>query len=68
MIELNREDLGNLEYAFGAEWLETNGLGGFASSTVLGVNTRKYHALLNVALHPPVDRSTLRIGCVGSES
>ena len=59
MIELTREDLENLEYAFGAEWLETNGLGGFASSTVLGVNTRKYHALLNVALRPPVDRAVL---------
>jgi predicted glycogen debranching enzyme len=59
MIELAREDLENLEYAFGAEWLETNGLGGFASSTVLGVNTRKYHALLNVALNPPVDRVVL---------
>lgn len=56
MIELARSDLDNLEYAFGAEWLETNGLGGFASSTVIGVNTRKYHALLNVALDPPVRR------------
>jgi predicted glycogen debranching enzyme len=56
MIELTREDLDNFEYAIGAEWLETNGLGGFASSTVLGINTRKYHALLNVARKPPVDR------------
>jgi predicted glycogen debranching enzyme len=56
MIQLTREDLENLEYAIAAEWLETNGLGGFASSTVLGVNTRKYHALLNVAMRPPVER------------
>lgn len=59
MIQLTREDLENFEYAIGAEWLETNGLGGFASSTVLGVNTRKYHALLNVALKPPVQRAVM---------
>ena len=59
MIELNREDLDNFEYAIGAEWLETNGLGGFASSTVLGINTRKYHALLNVAQNQPVDRAVM---------
>jgi predicted glycogen debranching enzyme len=38
------------------EWLVTNGLGSYASSTVLGVNTRKYHGLLVAALHPPKDR------------
>jgi len=35
----------------------TNGLGGYASSTVLSVNTRKYHGLLVAALHPPGDRT-----------
>ncbi len=39
------------------EWLITNGLGGYASSTVLGINTRKYHGLLVAALHPPGDRT-----------
>ena len=39
------------------EWLVTNGLGGYASSTVLGINTRKYHGLLVAALHPPGDRT-----------
>lgn len=38
------------------EWLETNGLGGFASSTVVGLNTRCYHALLTAAIRPPVAR------------
>ena len=38
------------------EWLETNGLGSFASGTVSGANTRRYHALLVASLHPPVDR------------
>ncbi len=35
------------------EWLITNGLGSYASSTVLGINTRKYHGLLVAALDPP---------------
>ncbi|GKS57503.1 glycogen debranching protein [Nitrospira sp.] len=41
------------------EWLETNGRGGFASGTVAGANTRRYHALLLVARRPPVDRVVL---------
>src|SRR4030066_874288 len=39
------------------EWLVTNGLGVYASSTVLGVNTRKYHGLLVAALNPPGNRN-----------
>jgi glycogen debranching enzyme len=31
------------------EWLTTNGLGGYASSTILGANTRSYHGLLVAA-------------------
>src|SRR5947207_6281068 len=38
------------------EWLETNGLGGFASSTIIGLNTRRYHGLLTAATKPPVGR------------
>ncbi|MEW5946776.1 MAG: amylo-alpha-1,6-glucosidase [bacterium] len=38
------------------EWLETNGLGGYACSTVCGLNTRKYHGLLAAPLSPPVNR------------
>src|SRR5258708_19218279 len=41
------------------EWLETNGLGGFASGTVSGVHTRRYHGMLTCALHPPTDRKLL---------
>jgi predicted glycogen debranching enzyme len=39
------------------EWLVTNGLGSYASSTVSGINTRKYHGLLVAALNPPGDRT-----------
>ncbi|GAB4459944.1 MAG: amylo-alpha-1,6-glucosidase [Armatimonadaceae bacterium] len=41
------------------EWLSVNGLGGFASGTVAGANTRRYHALLVSALPPPYGRMTL---------
>ena len=38
------------------EWLITNGIGGYASSTVIGINTRKYHGLLVAPLTPPARR------------
>lgn len=41
------------------EWLETDGLGGFASGTTAGPRTRRYHALLLVARTPPTDRRVL---------
>jgi len=41
------------------EWLETDGLGGFASGTVSGLRTRRYHAMLLVATRPPTGRVVL---------
>jgi predicted glycogen debranching enzyme len=41
------------------EWLVTNGLGGYASGTVLGVATRRYHGLLIAALPAPLGRVVL---------
>lgn len=38
------------------EWIETNGIGGYASGTVSGAHSRRYHGLLVAAMHPPVDR------------
>jgi len=38
------------------EWLATNGIGGYASSSIVGANTRKYHGLLVAAFNPPTDR------------
>lgn len=38
------------------EWLVTNGLGGFASSTVYNINTRRYHSVLTAAQRPPIER------------
>jgi predicted glycogen debranching enzyme len=48
-----------LEENIQKEWLITNGLGGYASSTVVGINTRKYHGLLVSALKPPGSRFVL---------
>jgi predicted glycogen debranching enzyme len=41
------------------EWLVTNGIGGFASGTLAGSSTRRYHGLLIAALNPPADRRLL---------
>lgn len=41
------------------EWLVTNGIGGYASSTVSGANSRRYHGLLVAAFNPPTDRRVL---------
>src|SRR5437660_11105568 len=49
----------SVEALMGREWLVTNGLGGYASSTLPGLNTRKYHGLLVAALAPPVRRMVL---------
>jgi predicted glycogen debranching enzyme len=46
------------------EWLEADGLGGFASGTTSGIRTRRYHALLLAAAHPPSDRFVLVNGFV----
>ncbi len=59
MIAFDKNVCGDLEAALQREWLETNGLGGFASSTIIGLNTRRYHALLIAALKPPVERYVL---------
>ncbi len=49
----------HFEQAVRKEWLETNGLGGWASSTIIGANTRRYHGLLIAATRPPVGRMVL---------
>jgi predicted glycogen debranching enzyme len=56
-ITFGKDALSRFGEVIEKEWLVTNGLGGYASSTVPGINTRKYHGLLVVALHPPGDRT-----------
>ena len=38
------------------EWIITNGIGGYASSTIIGANTRRYHGLLVAPITPPARR------------
>ncbi|MGE5323602.1 MAG: glycogen debranching enzyme N-terminal domain-containing protein, partial [Actinomycetota bacterium] len=59
MISLDKSLCNDLEAALSREWLETNGLGGFACGTVAGANTRRYHGLLTAALNPPGGRMLL---------
>jgi predicted glycogen debranching enzyme len=58
-IQFGREVCGNLEAAEAREWLVTNGIGGYASGTIAGEMTRRYHGLLVAALQPPVGRTHL---------
>jgi predicted glycogen debranching enzyme len=59
MIEFGREICGDLAQSTRREWLVTNGLGGYASGTVAGLPTRRYHGLLIAALRPPLGRTLL---------
>src|SRR4029077_17258613 len=59
MIRFGQDVCGNLEAALHREWLETNGLGGFAPSTLNGIKTRRDHGLLVAAIKPPVGRFVL---------
>ncbi len=54
-MKLTKKQL-DLKNAIQKEWLITNGIGGYASSTVLGANTRRYHGLLVAPLKPPARR------------
>jgi predicted glycogen debranching enzyme len=58
-MKFDSKTLSDFDKARNLEWLETNGLGGYASGTVSGAHSRKYHGLLVAALHPPVGRTVL---------
>jgi predicted glycogen debranching enzyme len=58
-IEFGREICGDLSHAETREWIVTNGMGGYASGTIAGVLTRRYHGLLVAALQPPLGRTLL---------
>jgi predicted glycogen debranching enzyme len=55
----DRSECRNLKNALSKEWLETNGLGSFACSTIIGANTRRQHGLLVASLKPPLERHVL---------
>lgn len=59
MMLLSREMLQEFESVTRREWLVTNGIGGFASGTIAGINTRRYHGVLVASLKPPVQRTLM---------
>ena len=61
-VALDGNVTGDLAAAERREWLCVNGIGGFASGTVAGSQTRRYHGLLVAALNPPLGRTLLAAG------
>jgi predicted glycogen debranching enzyme len=59
VIRFGRDLCCDLNFAERREWLVTNGIGGYASGTIGGLLTRRYHGLLVAALDPPVQRMLL---------
>lgn len=59
LVSFGRAICGDLAAGLRREWLVTNGLGGYASGSLAGPNTRRYHGLLVAALAPPVERTVL---------
>jgi predicted glycogen debranching enzyme len=59
MIRIGPEICSDHERSSEREWLETNGIGGYASGTISGTNTRRYHGLLVAATTPPLGRMVL---------
>lgn len=58
-LKLGRDVCNNLEAAENREWIVTNGIGGYASGTVAGSLTRRYHGYLFSALKPPLGRTLM---------
>jgi predicted glycogen debranching enzyme len=59
VVDFDQRQCGDLGFAESREWLVTNGIGGYASGTVAGLQTRSYHGLLIAALQPPGGRTLL---------
>ena len=59
MIKFDQNECSDRDRPQAMEWLVTNGLGGYASGTVAGMNTRRYHGLLVASMAPPLGRLVL---------
>ncbi len=59
MLDKDLTVLQNFDAAIQHEWLETNGLGGWSGSSIIGCHTRRYHGLLVAATVPPAERTNL---------
>ena len=58
-MQKEKVTLTNYEEAIQYEWIETNGLGGWSSATIIGSNARRYHGLLIASAKPPIERMVL---------
>lgn len=58
-LQVGRDICADLNAGLDREWLVTNGIGGYASGSILGATTRSYHGLLVASLHPPVERTVM---------
>jgi len=58
-LRKNKSVLQDFNEATRHEWLETNGLGGWSGSSIIGCNTRRYHGLLVAAIKPPAERMVM---------
>ncbi len=58
-IAADKYALADFRRSSSLEWLETNGIGGYASGTVSGAHSRRYHGLLVASLRPPLERAVL---------
>ena len=59
MLQKDVSGFQQVEDAVQYEWLETNGLGGWSGSSIVGCHTRRYHGLLVAAIVPPAERMSL---------
>ena len=55
-MKITKENIQNFDVSSRKEWIVTNGIGGYSASSIIGLNTRKYHALLVAALGKSGDR------------
>lgn len=58
-MKIEKNTLADFDTARSFEWLETNGVGGYASGTAAGAHSRRYHGLLVAATRPPVGRMVI---------
>ena len=58
-LQIGRDICADLNAGLDREWLVTNGIGGYASGSILGATTRSYHGLLVASMHPPVERTVM---------
>lgn len=59
VIRFGKDICGDFQAAISKEWIETNGLGGYASSTIIGANSRRYHGLLVASARPSFSRMVM---------